>query len=83
MEEAAKAFLIQLATDHTWALAIVAGIGTFRTFMKPTVSYIREIVELTPTQKDDAFFKKVTEHKAWHVFVFVCDWFLSLKLPKG
>jgi len=75
-------FLVQYAAQYTWLFTILLVMGSFRLFFKPLMTIFKGVVDLTPSQKDDEFYAKMLEHKAYKTVVFFIDWFASIKLPK-
>ena len=71
-----------LAGNHGFIAQIVMIIGAVRLFMKPLVVFLSQVVELTPTEVDNAILNKLYENKIYKAIVFILDWFLSVKLPK-
>ena len=59
-----------------------AVIGVLRLFLKPTMSFVNAVVEITPTRKDNDFLKKVEESKPYKWAMYCLDWFASIKVKK-
>jgi len=73
--------LIDLVTKFPVLASIVAVIGILRIVVKPVMSAARSIVDATPSQKDNEFLDKLEGHKIYKAFIYVVDWFSSIKLP--
>lgn len=74
--------IIELIIQYPKAAAVVAVIGTFRLIFKPFMSFLHEFVNITATKKDNQILEKIEKSKAWKVFIYLLDWFGSIKLPK-
>ena len=57
-------------------------LGMVRLFMKPVCSFVSAVVEITPSKKDDDFWKKVKESKPFKWSMYCLDWFTSIKVKK-
>lgn len=77
-----KPFLIEYAGKYPVVFTILLVMASLRVFFKPVMEIFKGIVDLTPSKKDDEFYNKMLEHKAYKVVVFLVDWFASIKLPK-
>lgn len=75
-------FIIGFAQQYPIIASILAIVATLRLVMKPVMTAIHEIVLVTNTKKDDEILGKVESNKIWKAFVFLVDWFASVKLPK-
>lgn len=74
--------LIQYAQQYPWLLATLLVMASLRVFFKPLMAIFKGVVDLTPSNKDNEFYAKMLENKFYKGFVFVVDWFASIKLPK-
>lgn len=61
--------------------AVLMFMGASRMFAKPVVTFVQEIVKLTPTVKDDEFISRLVASKGWKVFAWAFDYVTSIKLP--
>lgn len=61
---------------------IIMIIGMLRVVMKPLMSLIQAVVQVTPSLADDSFLAKILEHKVYKAIVYLLDWSASVKLPK-
>lgn len=57
-------------------------VGACRLLVKPIFSVLHAMVKTTPTQSDDAMLEKVESSKVMKAFLFLLDWFLSVKIVK-
>ena len=57
-----------------WFLAIA------RIINKPLFSMLHRIVDLTPTEEDNLWVKKIEESKVLSTFFYLCDYLFSLKI---
>jgi len=62
------------------AVTILAFVGVLRLAIKPIMTAIGEIVLITPTEKDNAFLKKIEESKAFKGFLYALDYLASIKI---
>lgn len=76
--------IIQSGVDKVPLLAsIVFVIGAVRIVMKPLMTLLETVVNLTPTPADNSFLKAVLASKVYKAIVFALDLLLSVKLPKA
>jgi hypothetical protein len=84
--EAVTAFLepllFEYASKYPVLLTILIVMASFRIFFKPLMEIFKGVVDLTPSKKDDEFYAKMLDHKAYKTVAFLIDWFASIKLPK-
>jgi len=73
--------LVELVAKYPMAASIVAVVGVLRITVKPVMSAVRSIVDATATQKDNEFLDNVEGSKIYKAFIYVVDWFSSVKLP--
>ena len=60
---------------------VIFYMGSARLVMKPLMSTILVIVDLTPTTKDNMFLEKLKNYWWYKALVYLLDWSLSVKLP--
>jgi hypothetical protein len=70
------------AVKYPLIITILAGMGLFRTFLKPLLAFLKEFVLVTPSKKDDELIEKVEQSKVAKTILFILDWILSLKIVK-
>lgn len=63
-----------------WFLQILAIMGTFRLFFKPFHSFVKEVITLTPTKKDDEALEKIESSKVSKAVVWFIDFLFSIKV---
>lgn len=80
--EIVKNLIETYGAQYPEVVSIIVIIGTFRLVVKPVMVAIEQIVESTPTKKDDEVLENVKSSQAYKWFVFLLDWFTSIKLPK-
>jgi len=73
-------FLDGLLAQYPSTMKVVLVIGLARVFMKPTMSFLRQVITLTETKKDDTILKKIEENAIFKMVLYVLDWSLSVKL---
>lgn len=74
-------FFITFAKDWPILASIIVIMGTLRMFLKPVFTFIKEIVALTKTTKDDEVVAKVEASAAYKWVMFLVDYLASIKLP--
>ena len=57
-------------------------VGFLRLGLKPVMSCINSIVEITPSKKDDEVYKKVVDSRPYKWMMYCLDWFASIKVKK-
>jgi hypothetical protein len=62
--------------------AVVAYVGIARLIFKPLMTFLKEVVAVTPSTKDDELLAKAESSKAYSMLVFALDYFSSIKLSK-
>lgn len=67
---------------YPWLVTVIMVMGTFRLFLKPLMTIFQNVINLTPSKRDDEFMEKMMESKAYKAFAFFVDWVASVKLPK-
>lgn len=75
-------FLIQLANQYPILASVFMVIGVLRAVNKPLFTFLRVVVEATPTAADDEILVKVETSKAYQYFCFILDYFASVKMPE-
>jgi hemolysin-activating ACP:hemolysin acyltransferase len=76
-----KPTIEQFVASSPKLASVMVFMGASRMFAKPVVTFIQEIVKLTPTLKDDQFLARVVESKGWRIFAWAFDYLTSIKLP--
>jgi len=74
--------LTELAVSMPWLIDVIFWIGLSRLIMKPIMTAVQEVINLTPTVKDDEVLAKILESKIYKGIVFALDYVASIKLPK-
>ena len=72
-----------LAGKYGVAAQVIMVIGTLRLCMKPIMAALSEVVQITPTQKDNELLGKVLANPVYKTICFALDWICSLRLPKA
>lgn len=79
-------FLLELFREflenHPNITTILAGVGLLRVINKPLFHLIRTYVASTETKEDDKMLEKVERSKQYKTFLFILDWFGSVKPTK-
>lgn len=71
--------------SHDWQslyIVIVSLVGTLRLINKPLFALAHKFVKLTPFHIDDLVLEKVESSFFYKAFLFVLDWFASIKVKK-
>tara|TARA_R110000868_G_scaffold242882_5_gene498499 strand:- start:172 stop:420 length:249 start_codon:yes stop_codon:yes gene_type:complete len=61
--------------------SVLLVVGALRLTIKPLVSIVRSVVELTPGKTDDLLLDKVEASKVYKGLCWVLDYLTSIKLP--
>lgn len=77
-----KPLLESFAGSNGVVLQVISVIGTLRLLMKPIMTLIQAVVDVTPTQSDNEWLNKFMQSKVYLTIVYLLDWFGSIKLPK-
>lgn len=80
MELLLAAFIKDMADKYPVVLSIISVMGMARLFLKPVMTFLHEIVLITPSKKDNELLKKAEESKASKSLKFVLDYLFSLKI---
>lgn len=73
--------LSTLAADHPWLFTIFTIIGVLRVIFKPLMSLLKQVVDTTPTTKDDEFYNQLIDSQAYKAIAWGVDYLASIKLP--
>lgn len=68
----------QKVMDLFFQIATV--IGTIRIFVKPIMAGLEQAIMQTPTKADDVWFQKLQASTSFQTFIFLLDYFGSLKV---
>lgn len=77
-----EAFILSLVAKYPIASTAVMVIGTMRVVMKPLISLARAYVQSTANPADDKMLDTVEASPVMKGFLYVLDWFGSIKLVK-
>ena len=72
----------QLMTQFPIVATILAVIGGLRVIFKPIMTAIEAIVAATPSDKDNLVVEGIKANVLYKGFVWILDFFASVKLPK-
>lgn len=75
-------FLIEFALQYPVIASALMIMQVLRLINKPLFAFLNAVVLATPTPKDDEILVKVETSKAYTYFVFLLDYFASVKLPQ-
>lgn len=72
--------LIQgLAANHAWVMSALSVIGICRVVLKPLFSLLHTYVNTTSSTKDNELLDSVEQSSFYKGFVYLLDWFFSIK----
>lgn len=74
--------IAQLAEKAPWVYQVIFIIGMVRLIMKPLMTFLQEVVNLTPSTKDNEFLDTVLSSKIYKAVAWFLDYIVSLKLPQ-
>lgn len=74
--------ILALFSDHPVFMTVLSVVGALRLLNKPLFSLLHAVVEVTPTKSDNELLAKVEASKAYKWFVYLLDWFASVKVPQ-
>jgi hypothetical protein len=72
----------QYSEQYPVIMVVIFWIGVSRFFMKPVMTIVGKIIELTPSTRDDEVWFKMIDSKVYKSICFILDWFISIKLPQ-
>lgn len=75
--------VITLSQKHPILMGIWAFMGACRTFFKPIMKILKDVVELTPWESDNIWLAKLWANKYFNYFAFLLDWSMSIKMPEA
>ena len=67
--------------QHGWAVQVLSIMATLRLLFKPTQAYLKEIILLTSSKRDDELLARFESSKTFRVISTMLDLFASIKLP--
>ena len=73
-------FILDLVAQHPAAAGILSALMIVRIINKPLFALFHAIVDVTKTEIDNEWLKKVEESKPYKALLFVLDWMLSIKV---
>lgn len=74
--------ITQISQSAPWLYQVIFYIGLARLIMKPVMTAVQEIVNLTPSTKDNEFLDAVLGSKIYKAVSWALDYVASLKLPQ-
>lgn len=79
-------FITNLAAKYPVVATVLTIMGSARLWMKPVSSIVHQIVELTPSKRDDGALTAVlaffNENPVGRFLAYLFDWLLSVKIQK-
>jgi hypothetical protein len=73
-------WLLSMVNTHPYFVMLVTAMGTLRLLVKPVMTILHVVVKLTPYDKDDQWLTKLEGSKAYAAFLYLLDWFASVKV---
>ncbi len=83
MEDMILSFIFWVVSKNPTIAALIVFMGTIRLVMKPIVSAIMQIVDMTETKSDNEFVQKIIESKTYKAVTWVLDYVGSIKVPQA
>lgn len=80
MEELAV-IIINLAAKYPILASVFLVMGVLRLIFQPLFTFLRSVVDATPTPKDNEWLDNLEKSKAYKITAYVLDLFASVKLP--
>lgn len=74
--------LIDFLSKYPALLNVILVMGTARMIFKPLMVFIQEVVNVTPSTKDNEIFEAIKANPIYKGFAFLLDYVGSIKLPK-
>lgn len=71
--------VLKWALQYPAVATVLMLIGTLRLIMKPLMTFLHEFVLATPGTGDDALLDQVEKSKVYTTFMYILDWFTSIK----
>lgn len=75
-------YIMEWAQQYPFFSVMLMIIGFLRAINKPLFALIDAGVAATATDKDDIIWKDAKNSKAMETFLFLIDWFTSVKIKK-
>jgi hypothetical protein len=76
-------FLLEfLMTKAPWLAQALVWVGALRLIFKPLFSFLRSLVDATPSAKDNELLNQVEGSKVYSVVAYILDYLASIKLPQ-
>ncbi len=76
-------FIMWVVAKNPQVAALIVMMGTLRLVLKPIMSALKEVIDLTPTKWDNEQFDKLINSKAYKAISWALDYVGSIKLPKA
>ncbi len=73
--------ILAWANQYPTVATIIMIIGTLRLIMKPLMSFLHQLVAITPGTGDDQLLDEVEHSQIYTTFMYILDWFASIKPP--
>lgn len=77
------AFIVALVAQYPAIASVLLAVGALRLINKPLFAILHNVVDLTPSQKDNEILDKVEKSAAYKFFCVVLDYLGSIKLPQS
>ena len=79
--EGLKNLLEAYAGQYGIIVLVVTWVGTLRLIFKPLMTAVESIIAATPSKDDDRRLEEIKNSTWYYWFVYLLDWFASIKLP--
>lgn len=74
-------WLLSLSPAMAPILGVLALMGTVRAVMKLVMTFLTEVVKVTPSHYDDELLASWQKSKTYTAVAYLLDWLASIKLP--
>lgn len=75
-------WLLNSLSNHPVFASIVIFVGSLRLAVKPLMTLLQIFVKMTPYDHDDKWLANLEASKGYKLFLYLLDWFVSVKLPE-
>ncbi len=83
MQDIILNFIMWIVAKNPMVASLIVMVGTMRLVMKPIMSALQQVVDLTATKVDDEMLKKVLDSKWYKAISWFLDYVGSIKLPQS
>lgn len=81
METEIAAHAVNFMAKYPQVGTVLMIVGTLRLIFKPLTTFLHQVVDATPTVRDNEILDRIEKSKAFKVVAWALDYFASVKLP--